>query len=81
MNILVPLFDLQSAFLTSFSKCLLGVKHHLKENGLLYKYLSGFRANFSTGSCLAQLTAFILTDMNKGMHTAMILIDLQQAFD
>ena len=56
-------------------------QHYIKENSLLYKYLSGFRENFSTGSCLAELTAFILTGMNKGMHTGMILTDLQQAFD
>ena len=30
------------------------------KNGLLYKYQSGFRANFSTDSCLAQLTDLIL---------------------
>ena len=33
MNLLVPPFDMQSVFLTSFSKCLLGTKHHL--NGIL----------------------------------------------
>ena len=29
----------------------------------------------------SQLTDFVLTGMNKGMHTGMILIDLQKAFD
>ena len=51
------------------------------KNGLLYKYQSGFRANFSTDSCLVQLTDFILRGMDKGFHTGMILVDLQKAFD
>ena len=36
---------------------------------------------FFTGSCLAQQTGFVLTDMNKVLHTDMILIDLYKAFD
>ena len=31
--------------------------------------------------CLVQLTDFVLTDMDKGKHAGMILIDLQKAFD
>ena len=54
---------------------------YLKENGLLYKYHSGFRANFSIDSCLAQLTDFILRGTDKGMYTDMILIDFQKEFD
>ena len=45
------------------------------------KYQSGFRANFSTDSCLAQLTDFVLRGMDKGIHTGMILIDLHEHFD
>ena len=30
---------------------------------------------------LAQLTDFVLTGMDKQMHTGMILVDLQKAFD
>ena len=59
----------------------LQTQDYLNRNGLLYKYQSGFRANFSTDSCLAQLTDFILKGMDKGMHTGMILVDLQKAFD
>ena len=51
------------------------------KNGLLYKYQSGFCANFSTDSCLVQLTDFILRGMDKGFHTGMILVGLQKAFD
>ena len=56
-------------------------QEYLDKNGLLYKYKSGFRANFSTESCLVQLTDFILRGMGKGFHTGMIVIDLQKAFD
>ena len=56
-------------------------QEYLDKNDLLYKYQSGFRANFSTDSCLAQLTDFILRRMDKGFHTGMVLADLQKAFD
>ena len=35
-------------------------QEHLKENSLLYKYQSSFRATFSTGLCLKKLTDIIL---------------------
>ena len=44
-------------------------------------YQSGFRTNHSTDLCLTQLTGFVSTDMDKPMHTGMILVDLQKAFD
>ena len=37
--------------------------------------------NHSTYLCLAQLTEFFATDIDKQMHTGMILVDLQKAFD
>ena len=37
--------------------------------------------NHSTDLCRAQLTDFISTDMDKPMHTGMILVDLQKTFD
>ena len=37
--------------------------------------------NHSTDFCLAHLTDFILTARDKQMHTVMILVDLQKAFD
>ena len=42
---------------------------------------SGFRSNHSTDLCLAQLTDFVTTGMDKQMHTGIILVDLQKAFD
>ena len=56
-------------------------QEYLNKNGLLYKYQSGFRANFSTDSCLVQLTDLILRGIEKGLHTGMILVDLQKTFD
>ena len=44
-------------------------------------YQSGFRTNHSTNFCLTQFTDFVLTGMDKQMHTGMILVDLQKAFD
>ena len=50
-------------------------------DGLLYTYQSSFCVNFSTDSCLVQLTDFILREMDKRFHTGMTLVDLQKAFD
>ena len=44
-------------------------------------YQSGLRTNHSTDLCLAQLTDFVAIGMDKQMHTGMILVDLQKAFD
>ena len=44
-------------------------------------YQSGYRTNHSTDFCLAQLTDFVLAGMDKQIHTGMILVDLQKAFD
>ena len=56
-------------------------QEYLDKNSSLYKYQSGFGANFSTDSCLTHLTDFILREMDKGFYTGMILVDLQKAFD
>ena len=44
-------------------------------------YQTGFRTSHSTDLCLAQLTDFVATGMDKKMHAGMILVDLQKAFD
>ena len=44
-------------------------------------YMSGFRPRHSIESCLTHLTNSILEGCDKGLHTGMILIDLQKAFD
>ena len=44
-------------------------------------FQSGFRTDHSTDFCLAQLTGFISTGMDKQMHISMTLVDLQKVFD
>ena len=53
----------------------------LNKKKLIYMYQSGFRTNHSTDLCLAQLIDFFATGMDKQMHTDIILVDLQKAFD
>ena len=53
----------------------------LDENKILYKFQSGFRRNFSTDLCLSYLSNKIASGFESGLHTGMILIDLQKAFD
>ena len=44
-------------------------------------YQSGLRTNHSTDLCLAQLTDFVATGMDKQIPSSMILVDPQKAFD
>ena len=44
-------------------------------------YQSGFRTNHSIDVCLGHLIDFVLSGVDKLMHTSMILVDLQKAFD
>ena len=53
----------------------------LDKNKILYRFQSGFRKHFSTDSCLSYLNNKIATGFESGLHTGMILIDLQKAFD
>ena len=53
----------------------------LNSNDILYTYQSGFRPRHSTESCLTHLVDRFLEGCDRGLHTGMILIDLQKAFD
>ena len=53
----------------------------LDKKKILYRFQSGFRKHFSTDSCLSYLNNKITTGFESGLHTGMILIDLQKAFD
>ena len=44
-------------------------------------YQAGFRTNHLNDYCLAQLTDFVTTGMDKQTNTGMTLLDLQKAFD
>ena len=57
------------------------IEDFLNKKKLIYMYQSGFRTNHSTDLTLAQLIDFVATGMDKQMHTGMILVDLQKAFD
>ena len=52
-----------------------------QRNRLFYIYQSGFRANYSTHTCLSRLTDIILNGTANGKYTDMILIDLWEVFD
>lgn len=57
------------------------VSEYMKCNDLLYEYQSGFRETFSTDTAVINLTDTIRLNLDKGLHTGMVLIDLQKAFD
>ena len=59
----------------------LQTQNYLDKNNILYKYQSGFRTKHSTDTCLSLLNDKILTGIDNGLLTGMILIDLQKAFD
>ena len=53
----------------------------LNDSNIFYKYRPGFKSNHSTDLFLSFLNDKILKGFDNGMHTGMILIDLQKAFD
>ena len=56
-------------------------QNYLDKHKILYKYQSGFRPLHSTDTCLTLLNDNILSGIDKGLLTGVILIDLQKAFD
>ena len=54
------------------------INYYLTKKKLIYVYQAGLRTNHSTDLCLDH---FLATGMDKQMHTGMILVDLQKAFD
>lgn len=54
---------------------------YLDNKSLLYKNQSGFRTGFSTDTALTCLGDKIRFNMDNGLYTGMVLIDLQKAFD
>ena len=54
---------------------------YLSEHKILYNHQSGFRHDFSTDSALTYLADMIKFNMDNGLYTGMVLIDLQKAFD
>ena len=54
---------------------------YLNEKNIIYKHQSGFRPKHSNDTCLSLLNDKILSGIDNGKLTGMILIDLQKAFD
>ena len=92
----VPLFKKDNKFdvgnyrpvsiLSTLSKVLERVVYdqtekYLVDNNLLYEYQSGFRAKFSTDTCLIYLNDYLKQFVSNGNYVGMVLIDLRKAFD
>ena len=72
---LLPLFS------KNFEKVVhIQTEKFLNDNKILFVNQSGFRPRHSTETCLTHLTDSILEGCDKGLHTGMILIDLQKSF-
>ena len=54
---------------------------YLSSNSIIYKYQSGFRSTFSTNTALCYLGDKIRFNLDKGLYTGVVLLDLQKAFD
>ncbi len=54
---------------------------YLCNNSLIYEFQSGFRPMFSTDTALTYLGDKIRFNMDKGLFTGVVLLDLQKAFD
>jgi len=54
---------------------------YLNSHKLIYDFQSGFRKGHSTDSALIHLMDSIRLNMDNGLYTGVVLIDLQKAFD
>lgn len=54
---------------------------YLTSNNMLFENQSGFRKSYSTQCSLINLTESIKSNMDNGLLTGMLLLDLQKAFD
>ncbi len=57
------------------------VEEYLIRHELLYEQQSGFRAAYSTDTCLIHLFDYVRQNLDLGNYVGMLLIDLQKAFD
>ena len=57
------------------------VYRYLQDNQLLSTYQSGFRPLHSTGTCLIDTTNKLLLNIDRGLLTGMVFLDLSKAFD
>ena len=54
---------------------------YLEQNNLIYAFQSGFRSAHSTDTALTFLADKLRANMDEGLYTGIVLIDLQKAFD
>ena len=54
---------------------------YLCDHSLIYEFQSGFRSLFSMNTALTDLSDKIHFNMDKGLYTGVILVDLQKSFD
>ena len=57
------------------------VYDHLQLNNLLSPSQSGFRPLHSTSTCLTHVTNTLLQNIEKGLLTGLVFLDLSKAFD
>ena len=57
------------------------VYNHLQQNKPLSQLQSGFRPLHSTTTCLTHVTNSILNNIDKGLLTGLVFLDLSKAFD
>ena len=55
--------------------------NYLVKKDLIYKYQSGFRPSFSTDTALTYFTDRVRFNIDNGLYTGVILLDLRKAFD
>ena len=55
--------------------------NYVNNQDLIYEYQSGFRASFSTDTALTYLGDKLRFNMDDGLYTGTVLIDLQKSFD
>ena len=54
---------------------------YLQENNIMSCDQSGFRPNHSTQTCLLDVTDYLLQNMDDGLLTGALFLDLKKAFD
>jgi exonuclease III len=54
---------------------------YVKENNILNPFQSGFRPAHSTSTALLDVTEYLYGNMDKGLLTGVIFLDLKKAFD
>ncbi len=57
------------------------LNEYLAKHLILCKHQSGFRQNHSTITPIVNVTDFIYENMDKGLLTGIVYVDLRKAFD